>query len=69
MIDLGETINIMSKQNMNQLQLFNLQYTPTLLHLVYKFVIKPNGVLEYIFVCLDSWEYHVDFMILTSTVI
>lgn len=31
LIDLGATINIRSKQTMNQLQLSNLQYTPTLI--------------------------------------
>lgn len=29
------------------------------------YVIKPHGVLEYIYVFLDSLEYLVDFMILT----
>jgi len=49
LIDLGETINIMSKQIMDKLKLPNLQYTPTLLQLADKFVIKPNGVLEDIY--------------------
>ncbi len=31
LIDLGAIINIMSKQTLNQLELSNLQYTPTLL--------------------------------------
>lgn len=31
LIDLGEVINIMSKQTMDQLKLSNFQYTPTLL--------------------------------------
>ena len=54
LINLGATINIMSKQTMNQLKLPNLQYTPTLLQLADKFVIKPDGVLEDVFVSLDS---------------
>lgn len=65
LIDLGAAINIMSKQTMNQLELSNLQYTPTLLQLEDRSVIKPNGVLEDIYVSLDSWEYTLDFMILT----
>jgi len=65
LIDLGVAINIMSKQTMEQLKLPNLLYTPTLLQLVDRSVIKPDGVLEDILVSLDSWEYHVDFMILT----
>jgi len=65
LIDLGVAINIMSRQTMEQLKLPNLLYTPTLLQLANRLVIKPDGVLEYISVSLDSWEYPVDFMILT----
>ena len=65
MIDLGAAINIVSKQTMEQLKLPNLLYTPTLLQLANRSVIKPDGVLEDISVSLDSWEYPVDFMILT----
>jgi len=65
LIDLGATINIMSKQTMNQLKLPNLKYTPTLLQLTYRSVIKTDGVLEDVFVSLYSLEYLVDFMILT----
>ena len=65
LIDLGAAINIMSKQFRDSLKLPNLQYTPTLLQLAYRYVIKPNGVLEDFCVSLDSWEYPVDFMVLT----
>lgn len=65
LLDLGTTINIMSKQTMNQLELPNLTYTPTLFQLTDKSVIKLDGVSEDIFVCLYSWECLVDFMILT----
>lgn len=64
LIDLGVAIDIMSKQSKNQLKLPNLQYTPTLLQLANRSVIKLDGVLEDIFVSLDSWEYPIDFMIL-----
>eukprot|EP00253_Pinus_taeda_P036064 PITA_36064 len=50
---------------MEQLKLPNLLYTPTLLQLVDRSIIKPDGVLEDISVSLYSWEYVVDFMILT----
>ena len=56
LIDLRAEINIMSKQNMEQLKLPNLLYTPTLLQLADRSVIKPDGVLEDISVSLDSWE-------------
>ena len=48
---------------MEKLKLLNLQYTPTLLQLD-RSVIKQDGVLEYVFISLDSWEYPIDFMIL-----
>ena len=50
---------------MEQLKLPNLLFTPTLLQLADRSIIKPDGVLEDISVSLDSWEYPVDFMILT----
>ena len=50
---------------MNQLKLPNLQYTPTLLQLADRYVIKLGGVLEDTCVSLDSLEYPIDFMILT----
>lgn len=65
LIDLGATINFMRKKPMEQLKLPNLLYTPTLLQLADRSVIRPDGVLEDISVSLDYWEYPVDFMILT----
>ena len=65
LIDLRVSINIMSRQTMEQLKLPNLLFTPTLLQLADRSIIKPDGVLEDISVSLDSWEYPVDFMILT----
>jgi hypothetical protein len=65
LIDLGAAINIMSRQTMDQLKLPNLLFTPTLLQLADRSIIKPDGVLEDIPVSLDYWEYLVDFMILT----
>ena len=65
LIDLGVEINIMSRQTMEQLKLHNLLYTPTLLQLVDRLVIKLDGVLGDISVSMYSWEYPVDFMVLT----
>eukprot|EP00253_Pinus_taeda_P019786 PITA_19786 len=50
---------------MEQLKLPNLLFTPTLLQLADRSIIKPDSVLEDISFSLDSWEYPVDFMILT----
>jgi hypothetical protein len=66
LIDLGATINVMTKYTMDKLQLSNLRNTPTILQLVDRSTIKPKGVLEDIIVSLDSWEYPVDFMVLQS---
>ena len=50
---------------MDTLRLPNLQYAPTLLQLANRSIIKSDGVLEDFCVSLDSWEYPVDFMVLT----
>ena len=51
---------------MDTLRLPNLQYTPTLLELEDRSMIKHDGVLEDVCVCLDSWEYPINFMVLTT---
>ena len=56
----------MSRQIMDKLKIPNLLFTPTLLQLADRSVIKPDGVIEDILVSLYSWEYPVDFMILTQ---
>ena len=56
----------MRKQTMEQINVLNLLYTPTLLQLVDRSIIKPDGVLEDISISLYYWEYLVDFMILTT---
>eukprot|EP00253_Pinus_taeda_P023586 PITA_23586 len=65
LIDLGAAINIMIRQTMEQLKLPNLLFTPSLLQLADRSMIKLDGVLEDISVSLGSLEYPVDFMILT----
>jgi hypothetical protein len=54
----------MTKGTMEELKLFNLHHTPTVLQLADRSTIKPEGVLEDIIVSLDSWEYPMDFMVL-----
>jgi len=63
-IDLGSIINIITLQTMEQLQLLNLHPTPTVLELVDRFKIKTKGVLYYVIVSLEYWEYLVEFMVL-----
>ena len=54
LIDLGEAINVMTKDAMNKLQLSNPLNTPTILQLVDRSTIKIEGMLEDIIVSLDS---------------
>jgi hypothetical protein len=64
LIDLGETINVMSVNTMKTLQLDHLIPTQTLLELVDKLVITPIGSLDDITVTLAFWEYPVDLLVI-----
>eukprot|EP00253_Pinus_taeda_P028253 PITA_28253 len=61
-VDLGATINVMTKQTMDQLRLSHLRPTPTVLELADRSKIKPEGVLDDVIISLDSWEYPTDFI-------
>jgi hypothetical protein len=63
-INLGATINVMTKETMEKLQLPGLRPTPIVLQLADRSTVKPEGMLEDIIVSVDSWEYPVDFMVL-----
>jgi hypothetical protein len=64
LIDLGAAINVMTLQTMRELNILNIQPTPTMLELVNRSKIKPEGVLDDKIVSIKSWEYLVDFYIL-----
>jgi len=64
LIDVGASINVMTRGTMEKLNLFNLCPTPTWLQLANRYAIKPKGILEGILVSLDSWEYPTNFMVL-----
>ena len=64
LIDLGSTINVMTKQTMDQHRLSHPRPTPTVLELAYRSKIKPKGVLDDVIISLDSWEYLVGFIVL-----
>jgi hypothetical protein len=68
LIDLGETINVMTKDTLEKLELQGLlRQTPTMF---FKWLIdplvKPEGMLEDIIVSIDSWEYPIYFMVLQT---
>ena len=61
--DLGATINVMTLETMKYLNLQNLRPTTTILKLVDRYKVVPEGILEDIIVSLDSWGYPVDFLV------
>ena len=64
LIELGVAINVMTLQIVHQLNIPNIQPTPTMLELADRSKVKPEGVLDDEVVTLDSWEYPVAFFIL-----
>ena len=64
LVDLGATINIMTIETVKKLGLTNLRPTTTILELVYRSTIKPEGILDDLVISVDSWEYPTDFLVL-----
>jgi hypothetical protein len=65
--NLGAAINVMTTTTLEKLQLQPLlRSTPTILELVDKTRIIPEGILDDIMVTLASWEYPVDFLVIHS---
>jgi len=56
----------MARKIMQALGLTGLREIPTILQLVDRSTIKPWGILEYVVISMDLWEYPVDFMVLQS---
>ncbi|XP_059075395.1 uncharacterized protein LOC131875325 [Cryptomeria japonica] len=65
LIDLGATINVMTKDVMQKLNITTLRSTPIVLQLADSSIVKPNGMVEDLIVKLDSWEYPAEFVILS----
>ena len=66
LIDLGASINVMTKSTMEGLGLTNLWQTTTVLQLAYQSFVKPEGIIEDILIYVDSWEYPTYFMVLQT---
>jgi hypothetical protein len=65
LVDLGATINIMTLETLQLLQLQDeVRDTPTILELVDRSTIKPEGVIEDLSISMESWNYPVDFTVL-----
>ena len=54
LIELGATINVMTQEIMEYLDLKNLRPTTTILELADRYKITPEGIFEDIIVSLDS---------------
>ena len=67
LIDLGAAINVMTATTLEQLQLQPLlRPTPTILELVDKTRVIPEGILDDVMVTLASWEYPLYFLVIHS---
>jgi hypothetical protein len=67
LIDLGAAINVMTATTLEQLKLQPLlRPTPTILELVDKTRVIPEGILDDVMVTLASWEYPIDFIVIHS---
>jgi hypothetical protein len=65
LVDLGAAINIMTLETLQLLQLQNeVRDTPTILELVDRSTIKPEGVIEDLIISVESWNYPADFVVL-----
>lgn len=64
LVDLGVSFNLLTYETCNVLGITTLKPTSTLLELADSSVIKPAGTLEDILVSIDSWKYHVDFLVI-----
>ena len=65
LIDLGASINVMTKDTMLKLNLQgSLRKTTTVLQLADCSTMTPEGIVEDVMVSIDSWEYPADFLVL-----
>jgi hypothetical protein len=67
LIDLGESINVMTATTLEKLQLQPfVRPTPPILELADKTRVIPEGILDDIIVTLVSWEYRIDILFIHS---
>ena len=64
LVDLGATINILTTTTCQKLGIASVESTSTLLELVDRSVVRPEGTLHDVMVSVDSWEYPTDFLII-----
>ena len=64
LVDLGAAINVITIETVKKLGLTNLRPTPTILELVDRSTVRPEGILDDLVISVDSWEYRADFLVL-----
>ena len=65
LIDLGVSINVMTKETMLKLNLKGtLRKTTTILQVADQSTVTSEGIVEDVMVTIDSWEYPTDFLVL-----
>lgn len=62
-INLGTTINVMTKEIFTTLRLDELRQTPIVLELAERSRVTHEGVVEDVVTTVDSWRYPTDFLI------
>ncbi len=65
LVDSGASINDMKKEILSHLHIIGLRETPTILELANSSTIKLDGMIEDVIVTLFSWEYPIDFVVLS----
>ena len=68
LVDLGASINVMTKEVIYKLHIIGLREMPIVLQLADSLTIIPDGMLENVTVTLHSWDYPVDFVVLSPKV-
>lgn len=65
LVDLGATINAMTVDTMTLLQLNQVRPTPIVLEFANKSIVNPIGILEDVVITVASWEYPIDFIVIS----
>lgn len=65
LVDMGATINTITVDTMTLLQLKEITHTTIVLELENKSIVKSIGVLEYVVATTTSWEYPIDFIVIS----
>ena len=64
LVDLGAAINILTTATCQKLGITSVESTSTLLELVDRSVVRPEGMIHDVMVSVDSWEYLTDFLVI-----